>query len=283
MTEPHHEEAARRYIALMKKVLTASIYDESAWRALRSGTPGLAVPRLLRPAALLLRDTLVRILNLNSLLLVKRRQIPAAEREAGTAWPLFGYTMVGERRLDNIQFCVEQVLKDGVPGDFIETGVWRGGASIFMRSLLSVHGVTDRLVWLADSFQGLPAPDSDADGWDMSGVDYLKVSLDEVKANFARFGLLDAQVRFLPGWFSDTLPTAPIEQLAILRLDGDLYSSTMDALRSLYHKVSKGGYVIVDDYHVWPGCKQAVTEFLASKELAPEILPIDVAGAFWRV
>jgi O-methyltransferase len=114
-------------------------------------------------------------------------------------------------------------------------------------------------------------------------VDYLKVSLEAVKANFEKFGLLDDQVRFLKGWFCDTLPNAPIQRLAILRLDGDLYSSTMDALNSLYHRVSPGGYVIVDDYFSWPSCRQAVTDFLEKNHIDAEMKAVDGAGAYWKV
>ncbi len=72
-------------------------------------------------------------------------------RMEGRDWPLLGHTMIGIKRLDNLQFCVERVLADDVPGDLIETGVWRGGATIFMRAILKAHGVTDRRVWVADS------------------------------------------------------------------------------------------------------------------------------------
>ncbi len=190
--------------------------------------------------------------------------------------------MAGHRRIENVQHCIENVITNGVPGDFIETGVWRGGMTIFMRGVLKAYGITDRTVWVADSFEGLPAPANEADGWDLSDVRYLKVSLEQVQENFRKFGLLDEHVKFLKGWFKDTLPVAPITRLAILRLDGDMYSSTMDALRSLYDKVSSGGYVIVDDYHSWPSCKQAVTDFLAEKKLSPIIQTIDWTGAFWQ-
>src|SRR6478672_4155816 len=70
-------------------------------------------------------------------------------------WPKDAHTMLSLKRLDNIQYCVERVLHDGVPGDLIETGVWRGGATIFMRAILKVHRVFDRTVWVADSFDGL--------------------------------------------------------------------------------------------------------------------------------
>lgn len=208
-----------------------------------------------------------------------------ADRLIGRDWPQHGETMVGLARLDNIQMCVEQVLADDVPGDLIETGVWRGGASIFMRGILAAHGVADRRVWLADSFAGLPPPDVTLhpadEGLTFHESDTLAVGVDEVKANFERYGLLDDQVRFLPGWFSETLPEAPVEQLAVLRLDGDMYGSTIDALEPLYPKLSVGGYVIVDDYHIDP-CRKAVEDYRAAHGIDDEIVMIDRNAAYWR-
>jgi hypothetical protein len=194
--------------------------------------------------------------------------------------------MIGLKRLDNLEFCIEQVITNGVPGDFIETGVWRGGATIFMRAVLKAYGVTDRCVWVADSFEGLPPPDArkyppDA-GDRLHEATALAVSLEQVKANFDRYGLLDDQVRFLKGWFRDTLPAAPIERLAVLRLDGDMYQSSMDALVNLYPKVSQGGYVIVDDYGAIPACRQAVNDYRAANGITEEIRDIDWTGIFWQ-
>src|SRR5262249_11456702 len=151
-----------------------------------------------------------------SLLLVRQKKFNPTIRETGSDWPCFGYTMIGHRRLDNLEKCVKEVLQENVPGDLIETGAWRGGATIFMRALLKVNGVKDRVVWVADSFRGMPVPKNGQDGFDESHVDMLRVSLERVKANFARFNLLDDQVRFLAGWFKDTLPKAPINKLSIL-------------------------------------------------------------------
>jgi len=106
--------------------------------------------------------------------------------------------------------------------------------------------------------------------------------MDEVKNNFRKYGLLDEQVIFLKGWFKDTLPSAPIEKIALLRLDGDLYESTIIPLNSLYDKVSVGGFVIVDDYHVVKGCKQAVHDFIESRKLNPELVEIDGVGIYWQ-
>ncbi len=174
---------------------------------------------------------------------------------------------------------------DHIPGDLIETGVWWGGATIFMRAILKAYGITDRTVWVADSFEGVPPPDAEkypADaGWDLAQFDCLAVSLEDVRANFDRYGLLDQQVRFLKGWFRDTLPTAPIEQLAVLRLDGDLYESTMDALSNLYPKLSVGGYAIIDDYMV-SACAKAVQDYRRQHGINEKIEVIDTEGIFWR-
>jgi O-methyltransferase len=211
----------------------------------------------------------------------------ATARGEGADWPRTAHTMIGRKRLDNLADCVAAALADGVPGDLIETGVWRGGASILMRGVLAAYGDTTRTVWVADSFDGLPPPDPEqypADAGDTHHeVAFLAVPLEEVRANFARYDLLDDQVRFLPGWFSDTLPAAPIERLAVLRLDGDMYSSTWDALTALYDKVSPGGFVIVDDYHAVPGCKQAVDDYRTRHGIDAPLETIDWAGVFWRV
>jgi len=207
-------------------------------------------------------------------------------RADGREWPPEADTMIGLKRLENLQYCVKEVIRKNVPGDFIETGVWRGGASIFMRALLKAYGDQTRLVWVADSFEGLPKPDGryqqdEGDRhWKLSHT--LAVSVEQVQANFARYGLLDDQVRFLVGWFKDTLPTAPINQLAVLRLDGDMYSSTMDALQSLYHRLSLGGYVIIDDYGAVPNCKQAVDDFRTDHKITEQLHRIDWTGVFWE-
>jgi len=194
--------------------------------------------------------------------------------------------MIGTKRLDNVQRCVEDVLRDGVPGDLLEAGVWRGGVPILMRAVLKAHGVRDRVVWVADSFEGLPVPnprDYPADrGYDLTMFKSLAVSLDEVRANFERFRLLDAQVKFLKGWFKDTLPVAPISRLAVMRLDADLYESTMDALVNLYPKLSPGGYAIIDDYGNAPPCRQAVDDFRRRHGITDEIVTIDWSGVFWQ-
>lgn len=207
-------------------------------------------------------------------------------RKKGRNWPVLAHSMIGRDRMDHLQKCMETVLEDKIDGDFIETGVWRGGACIFMRGFLKVHGIKNRRVWVADSFEGLPEPDEVNypldKGFDLHTVDYLKVSLESVKKNFVKYDLLDEQVCFLKGWFKDTLPTAPIEKISIARLDGDMYSSTMDSLINLYPKVSLGGYIIIDDYGAVSNCKAAVTDFRKKYNIEEPLINIDWTGVYWR-
>ena len=277
------EASPQMYLDLMKKCLTRFISPET-YRPLMSRPA-----RQLHPIAWAVYPLVALVTPVLAKLEVKLyvySPFDEAARTDGRDWPADGETMIGMKRLDNLQYCVTEVIRKNVPGDLIETGVWRGGASIFMRSVLKVYGDQTRLVWVADSFQGLPKPDGryqqDAGDrhWELSHT--LAVSVEQVQANFARYGLLDEQVRFLPGWFCDTLPTAPINQLAVLRLDGDMYSSTMDALQSLYHRLSLGGYVIIDDYGYSLTCKQAVDDFRVEHKITEQLQQIDWTGAFWE-
>lgn len=207
-------------------------------------------------------------------------------RELGRDWPARAQTMIGIARMRNLRVLCERALAEGTPGDFIETGVWRGGACIYMRGILAAYGDAERRVFVADSFCGLPPPDPaqyPADEGDTHNTyAQLAVSRAEVEENFRRYGLLDERVVFLEGWFKDTLPAAPIERLAVLRLDGDMYESTIQALEALYHKVSPGGFIIIDDYLLEP-CAKAVDLFRAMRGIAAPLHNIDDAAVWWQV
>ena len=189
-------------------------------------------------------------------------------------------TMVGTKQLDNIQFCVTDVLKRRIPGDIIECGAWRGGATILMRAVLRAYGDAEKSVWVADSFEGLPSPKSGLDLGLERGE--MAVSLEEVKENFARYGLLDQRVRFLKGFFNKTLPAAPIGKLSVLRADSDLYESQMDVLNNLYPKLSVGGFAIIDDYFELGGCRRAIDEYRQAHNITEEVKRIDTEGIYWE-
>jgi O-methyltransferase len=263
-----------RYLDLLKRTLTRYDLGDDRY-PVRARNP--AVARTLGVVTAGLRKA--------GLELDRVRPFDPATRDEGRDQPYDAETMVGMKRLDNLQECVTRVVRDGVPGDLLEAGVWRGGSVILMRAVLDVLGDETRLVWAADSFDGLPPPDPavPADSGDRHHENrFLAVGLEEVRANFRKYGLLDDRVRFLPGWFSDTLPHAPIEALAVLRADGDMYASTMDILAPLYPKVSDGGYVIIDDYGAIPACRQAVHDFRAAHSITEPMTSIDWTGVYWR-
>jgi O-methyltransferase len=263
---------AASYLDLLSRCLTREMFLDQEWwdvdlRDLPADHDGM-------------RD----VLRSNGWRLVRRGD-PVARAE-GRDWPPGAETMIGSARLANVLQCCVSAVHERVPGDFIETGVWRGGATILMRGVLEAMGDLGRRVWVADSFEGLPVPDAQFpadDGLDWSDVGVLKVDADTVRANFSRYGLLDDRVVFLEGWFADTLPTAPIDSLAVLRLDGDLYGSTMDALENLHPKVSPGGFVIVDDHGGWEPCRQAVSDYRRREEITAKIHEVDWTGVWWRV
>ena len=193
-------------------------------------------------------------------------------------------SMIGIAGLNNVQNCVTDCLRRGVPGDLLEAGVWRGGTTILMRAVLRAHGDIDRKVWVADSFEGCPKPRVPSERTDRHWFNnFLCVPFEQVRANFERYGLLDDRVVFLPGWFAETLPNAPIHKLAVLRVDADMYSSTLDVLNALYGKVSKDGYVIVDDYFTIEACRRAVDEFRGARNITTKIHNVDDCRAFWQV
>ncbi|AZQ64635.1 macrocin O-methyltransferase [Flammeovirga pectinis] len=208
------------------------------------------------------------------------------DRVNGNDWPIYADTMVGLKRLDNIEFCINDIIKNGIPGDLIETGVWRGGCTIFMNALLKLNNELHRNVWVADSFEGLPMPNVEKYKEDKGDYLYkmeeLSINLDTVKNNFKKYDLLTQNVKFLKGWFKDTLSTDKIKKLSLLRLDGDMYESTMDSLTNLYPKLSIGGYIIIDDWGAVEACKKAVLDYRLEHKIDSEIIEIDHLSVFWK-
>jgi O-methyltransferase len=209
----------------------------------------------------------------------------AGLRADGRDWPSVAHSMVGLARLENLRTLVERALAEDVPGDLIETGVWRGGCCILMRGVLAAYGA-GRRVYVADSFRGLPPPrpeDFPADASDrLYTFDELAVSQTQVRENFARYGLLDEQVVFVEGLFQDTLPRLQVGPFALIRLDGDMYESTLVALENLYPRLSPGGFAVIDDYGAIAACRAAVEDYRAREGITAEIHRVDWTGVWWR-
>lgn len=270
--------AAELYLDLLARSLTGLIHP---WRL----TPAPAPREGGWKAAAM--ERLSGFLATKARVVAKTIPFNAAVRAEGRDWPIESESMVGLARLDNIRNCVRTAIADGVPGGLIETGVWRGGSCIFMRACLEAFGDTTRGVWVADSFRGLPPPDAGrypADAGDTHHLDShaLAISRSAVEENFRRYGLLDGRVKFLEGWFADTLPAAETGPLAVVRLDGDMYGSTMDAIEALYPRLSPGGFLIVDDFHHHEPCARAIHDYRAAHRITETIERIDWTGAFWR-
>lgn len=275
-TAPVPRTSAELYLDLLKRTLTRTVVARPHER------------HTMRPrgAARRLAHSMARaLLNPLEVELVRLRPTTCADYEESGHAAMNrvedAETMIGTRQLDNLQECITHVIRDGVAGDLLEAGVWRGGVTIMMRAVLKAFEVTDRTVWVADSFAGLPPPDKAQDSYGWRGGD-MAVPLEVVRDNFARYGLLDGQVRFLEGFFSDTLPHAPIERLSILRVDADLYESTRDVLDALYPKLQPGGFAIFDDYRNLADCRRAIDEYRGRHGIDDPIEIIDQRAVFWR-
>lgn len=245
------ERAADLYLGAMVKILTNTIYEDS---------------------------------NINPR---KSSEYEAERRKVGKDWPQTAFTMIGVKRLENLRMLAERVLREGVPGDLIETGVWRGGACIMMRAVLAAYGDTTRKVFCADSFAGLPSPNAESFPKDAKDThhqyhDQLAIPRAAVEAAFQKFDLLDDQVEFLEGYFKDTLPSVKDRTFALLRLDGDMYESTIQALEILYPRLSPGGFIILDDVGAVKGCKAAMNDYRDAHNITEPIQEADWTGVWWQ-
>lgn len=155
-----------------------------------------------------------------------------------------------------------------------------------MRGILKANAITDRKIYAVDSFEGLPPPKPQEfphdECWNLHLYPELAVSVEQVKANFARCGLLDEQVIFVQGFFRDTLPTLDAGPFALIRLDGDLYESTYLALEVLYPKLSPGGFIILDDVNFIPPCRQAVMDYRSQMGISAAMNEVDWSASWWQ-
>jgi O-methyltransferase len=275
------DELRSRYLDLVKRSLTGALAEDND--SILGGVRTAGSPSFKKRLANAVGDLSQRA----GFEIAYKKPYDPSLRESGLDWPARAESMIGLRRMTNIQECIARIVADGVPGDLIETGVWRGGACIFMKANLNAWGDTTRKVWLADSFEGLPPPDAaryPADAGDrLHEQTGLAVGADQVRHNFERYGLLDDRVEFLVGWFKDTLPTAPVQQLALMRLDGDMYESTIQAIEPLYPKLSPGGFCIIDDFGSHASqAGQAIHDYRARHGITDDIVQIDEFGAYWR-
>lgn len=190
---------------------------------------------------------------------------------------IFPYTQLNYTRLSNNYELAKRVNRRKIEGNFVECGVWKGGSAAILSSVLG-----RRKLWLFDSFEGMPVTKLKEDQKILKKGDNL-ASVDEVKWLLKRLNLY-RNVIIKKGWFNKTLPKykKEIGKIAILRIDADFYESTKSVLDNLFDNVSSGGYIILDDYFGFKGCKKAVDEFIKKKKLNVKIIKLDRDGGFFR-
>ena len=197
------------------------------------------------------------------------------------------YTKVSVKRLINLYRLVQKINKLNLPGDIVECGVWNGGSAAIM-------GVADRdattsskvrKLWLFDSFRGLPPP-SNKDGKQARETyfqGWCQGEPEKVERIFRRFRLSLQHVNTVAGWFDETLQTADIQTIALLHIDADWYASVKIVLENFYDKVVEGGFVVLDDYWRWPGCREAVTDYLREHQIQGVVLKqVDLHGVYFQ-
>jgi hypothetical protein len=217
---------------------------------------------------------------------------PNQEVAEGRIWPQFKtLSMIGIPRLDNIEKLMLDCIREKVKGDFIEAGIWKGGAIALMAGILHVTKTNDRRVIGVDSFEGIPPAKPELYPADAAhvGCDKIEIlannSIDEVTGYLKRLGLLDKNnIRLIKGWFCDVLPDLVKEKpsFAVVRLDGDTYESTIQCLENLEPYTSTGGYIIIDDYFSWSGCRQAVDDYRLKNHITSPLVAVDWTCAYWK-
>jgi len=191
---------------------------------------------------------------------------------------IFPYTQLNYTRISNNYELAKEANRKKLKGCFVECGVWKGGsAAVFIKL------AEDRDVWLFDSFEGMPKTRIKKDQKILKQGDNL-ASVEEVDNLFKKLRLNRKNVKIVKGWFNNTLPKFKdkVGEIAILRIDADFYESTKSCLDNMFDNVVKNGYVILDDYFGFIGCKKAVDEFIKKRKLKVKIIKLDNDGGFFQ-
>jgi len=208
-------------------------------------------------------------------------------RDSWNALSLFvqvrDHTMVDVPRLKLLYELTKELDCQGIPGDLVTCGVYRGGSAAVLAGANIKSGV-QRKSWLFDSFQGLPEP-TERDGFEAQETYYkgwCGAGEDEVRRLFARLGLMSSNVHIVRGWFEDTLPRAPLQQIALLHIDADWYDSMRICLTTLFDRVQPNGVIVLDDYGRWEGCRNATSDFFSARNLDLALLRYCGPAAYFR-
>lgn len=191
------------------------------------------------------------------------------------------YTMVGDERLLCLWDLAHRIDRDGIPGDVVECGVCQGGSAAVL-GCVATRLKCKRTMWLFDSFQGLPEPTGE-DGEESNGWrGTLCGDPDRVRRVLTDVGVDMGRVQIVEGWFEQTFPHVDIPRIALLHLDADWYASTRLCLETFYPCVMRGGFIVIDDYGHWRGCRQATDEFLSRQGIDSALHEVDYTGRWFQ-
>jgi len=187
-----------------------------------------------------------------------------------------GFTLLSYKRMQKL-FCLANEAAS-IDGDIVECGCYNGGSG----AILAL--ASQKKTWLFDSFEGLPPPTKEDGEWTMHQyyVGWDKGSIEKVSVAFSLLGVPRNQYVCVKGWFQETLPNASVEKIALLHVDADWYDSVRLVLSRFYQNVQPGGFVVIDDYGHWEGCRKAVDEFLASVDENIRLIRIDEDGVYFQ-
>jgi O-methyltransferase len=198
-----------------------------------------------------------------------------------TVYKVRGYTAVFVPRLVSLYKLSQEVNRLSLPGDFVECGVYHGGSAAIMASFCE-KTKPKRNIWLFDSFEGLPKP-TEVDGHEAPAYEgWCHGDLAKVKRIFRKLSIPESYVHIVKGWFQDTFPTIEIPKIAILHIDADWYGSVKLCLEKFYDCVQPGGYIVLDDYGYWLGCKIATDEFIEARALDVKLIQVDYTGFYFQ-
>lgn len=229
------------------------------------------------------------IVRLNSYIQLLR-EIPLKDLRQINKLRLFSavkpYTMLGYLRLSKLYELASNLEERKIPGSFVECGVWNGGSAGIISTVANKFN-SGRIIWLFDSFEGLPEPtESDVKYNGKPGRKGMALGQEEKVKEllFTKLKLNPNNIQIKKGWFEDTIPKnkEKVGKIALLHLDCDWYESVKFCLNQLYDNVVAGGFIIIDDYGSWKGCKKAVDEFIKKIEKKIEIIKIDYTGIFFQ-
>ncbi|OGW36948.1 MAG: macrocin O-methyltransferase [Nitrospirae bacterium RBG_13_39_12] len=202
------------------------------------------------------------------------------------------YTMTSPERIVALIKGIQYIVKNNIPGDIVECGVWKGGSMMAAALALIAMKDTDRNLYLFDTFEGMTEPTKD----DISckgdrALDLLKKNekdeesyiwayspLEKVKSNLLSIGYDFRKIHFIKGKVEETIPEKAPEKISLLRLDTDWYKSTLHELAHLYPRLSPGGIIIIDDYGHWHGARKATEEFIKNNNIRLFLSRIDYTG-----